>query len=345
MIRSNPAKALVLALFCGALLLFFPRVLFAQDEAGARVLFAQARKLAAGGNYAEACPKFEDSYRLDPGIGTSFNLADCWEHLGRTASAWGRFLDVAAATKGAGQPERERVARARAAALEPRLARLAIQVMSPVTGLVVLRDDVRVDAPSWGLPIPVDPGRHKLEATAAGKRRWTAQVEVPDLPTTASVVVPALDDAPALAARPTGPGTNANGAAAKSPDSTLVAHRDERRRWSRPVVVLGAIAGVALATGGAFGVKFEIDNDDAKSICPTNMNCSAQVRSDHATLVNQVHDDLTIELVSIGVGGTALLAAGYLWWRDRRHPAPHAEALSIAPFELGVAGIALRGTW
>ena len=51
------------------------------DEAAARVLFGEGRKLAAAGDYAAACPKFEESFRLDPGIGTGFNLADCWEHI------------------------------------------------------------------------------------------------------------------------------------------------------------------------------------------------------------------------------------------------------------------------
>src|SRR6266545_6749182 len=86
----------------------------AGDEAAARALFLEGRKLVDEGNYADACPKFEESLRLDPGTGTSFNLADCFEHVGRTASAWARFLDVAAASKAADQADRERVARARA---------------------------------------------------------------------------------------------------------------------------------------------------------------------------------------------------------------------------------------
>src|SRR6516164_8031146 len=96
------------------------------DPVAARVLFSDARSLTAQGKYEQACPKFEESQRLDPGIGTLFNLADCWEHIGRTASAWGRFLDVAAQAKMAGQADREKVARERAAMLEPKLSRLTI---------------------------------------------------------------------------------------------------------------------------------------------------------------------------------------------------------------------------
>ena len=139
------------------------------DEAGARVLFAEARRLVAAGNYAEACPKFEASLRLDAGVGTNFNLADCMEHTGRIASAWARFLDVAAATRLAGQPEREQVARDRAAALEPRLAHLTVQVAAPAPGLVVERDDVSLPPSSWGVAVPIDPGAHAIKVTRAGE--------------------------------------------------------------------------------------------------------------------------------------------------------------------------------
>ena len=51
----------------------------AQDAAAARALFEQARKLLADGKPEQACPKLEESQRLDPGIGTLFNMADCHE--------------------------------------------------------------------------------------------------------------------------------------------------------------------------------------------------------------------------------------------------------------------------
>lgn len=89
------------------------------DPARARVLFDAARLLVKSGDYAEACPKFEQSLALDPGIGTEFNLADCLEHVGRTDRARGWFLDVAERAHAAGQTDREQVASERAAALAP----------------------------------------------------------------------------------------------------------------------------------------------------------------------------------------------------------------------------------
>ncbi|HEY3593994.1 MAG TPA: hypothetical protein VGL13_08970, partial [Polyangiaceae bacterium] len=142
------------------------------DPAAARALFTEARQLAGEKKFDQACPKFEESQRLDPGIGTLFNLADCWDRIGRTASAWARFLDVAAAARGAGQAERERVARDRASKLEPKLSRLTLQVQSPASGERVSKDGVDIGAAEWGTPVPSDPGDHVIEATAPGKKAW-----------------------------------------------------------------------------------------------------------------------------------------------------------------------------
>src|SRR6185436_4269196 len=88
-----------------------PAAAQSSNDAAARALFAEGRKLSSEGKWQEACPKFEESLRLVPGAGTRFNLADCWEHIGRTASAWSGFLDVAAEAKAAGQADREKASR------------------------------------------------------------------------------------------------------------------------------------------------------------------------------------------------------------------------------------------
>jgi hypothetical protein len=92
---------------------------------------------------AQACPKFEESQRLDPGVGTQFNLADCYERTGRLASAYTTFIDVAAATRQLGQFEREAVARERAKSIKPRLSRLVIVVdrKNAPQGIIIRKPD------------------------------------------------------------------------------------------------------------------------------------------------------------------------------------------------------------
>jgi len=88
------------------------------DPTGARALFKEGRVLAAGGRYDEACPKFEASLKLDHGMGTEFNLADCWEHSGRKRDAAKLFTRVAEQAHEVGQSEREALARTRATNLD-----------------------------------------------------------------------------------------------------------------------------------------------------------------------------------------------------------------------------------
>lgn len=50
-------------------------------------IFAEGRKLAKDGKWDEACPKFEESYRLDPAVGTQINLATCYDKIGDLEAA------------------------------------------------------------------------------------------------------------------------------------------------------------------------------------------------------------------------------------------------------------------
>jgi len=309
MIRSNGRSLSAIAVLCALWLAGPPAFSLAaeSDAAGARVLFAEGRKLVDAGNYEAACPKFEDSFRLDPGVGTNFNLADCLEHIGRTASAWARFLDVAAATNAAGQVERERVARWRAAVLEPRLGRLIVEVSSPVEGLVVERDGIAIGQGSWGMAVPVDPGVHVVEATAPGKRKWSQNVTVSDAPTTVSVSVPELEAAPREEPVPAPPLLVSTASPVPSAEPV--------RRWSIPVVALGSLGVVALGTGMVFAFQVQSENGEAKALCPSSTCRNLDEKTRHDTLVSNAYRDRTWAIASAGIGGAALLAAAYLWWR------------------------------
>jgi len=165
-----------------------------RDPAAAQALFDAAQSLKKQQRFEEACAKFSESQNLDPQVGTQLNLADCYERIGKTASAWVNFVEVAEAAKLSGQTRREQEARRRADALEPGLAKLRIEVESAPPDLEVRRDGVEVGRASWGMPTPVDPGPHDIVAAAPGKRTWrkSEQVEPGE---TRVIRVPRLADA------------------------------------------------------------------------------------------------------------------------------------------------------
>lgn len=166
----------------------------AADEEAAR-LFEDGRQLMADGNYPFACAKLAASLRLDPGIGTMLYLADCFDRNGQTASAWEQFRAAAAAAARVSDG-REKVARARAAGLEPKLSTLTILFPGRTRGpaVVLARDDLPVDPVTIGQKVPLDPGRHFITASTPRKKAWSGVVDLPAGGASAVIVVPDLED-------------------------------------------------------------------------------------------------------------------------------------------------------
>ena len=130
------------------------------DKAAAEALFDEGKRLREAKRYSEACPKFADSQRLDPAVGTLLNLALCYKEAGQTASAWSTYREAAAQAAAAHQADREQLARDEAAALETKLTKLVIEVspeVARVPGVEVKRDGAVVPSGLWGVAAPVDP--------------------------------------------------------------------------------------------------------------------------------------------------------------------------------------------
>jgi hypothetical protein len=164
----------------------------AEDQAGARALFTDGKRLMKAGKYAEACPKLEAAQKLYSSAGILLNLGDCYEKIGRTASAWTRFGEAASVATRSNRSEDADEAKRRQDALEPALVRLTIRVSSPVPGLVVSRDGGTLDEAIWGTTLPVDPGDHLVRAEAPGYEPWSTSVSITRRGDTITVKVPKL---------------------------------------------------------------------------------------------------------------------------------------------------------
>jgi hypothetical protein len=169
------------------------------DPALAEALFEEGKTLLEKGEYAAACPKFAESYRLDPATGAVFALALCHERQGRLATAWVEYLEAASRANADHSTEREASARQRAAALEPRLSHLIVRVdaaTAGITGLTVFYDGTTLRPAAFGTWLPVDPGKHVARAEAPGYRAAEATVQIGDKPEWVTLTIPRLEPIP-----------------------------------------------------------------------------------------------------------------------------------------------------
>jgi len=168
-------------------LVLVPQVAWAQSADArrateAQALFEQATAEMDAGQFASACKKLEEVTRLVPdGVGGKYALGECYEGLGKLASAWTQYSFAEQVASRLGQTERAEEAKAKADALKPKLATMTVLVpdaLQKLGGLVVRRDGVELREPQWGTPMYVDAGRHDLVVTAPGYTTWTKHVEV-----------------------------------------------------------------------------------------------------------------------------------------------------------------------
>lgn len=310
------------------------------DSATAQALFDEARKLITAGKYGDACPKLEESQRIDPGSGTLLNLADCYERDGRIATAWAKFLEAAAAAKAANHAERENVARDRAAALHPRLSSLVIRVIAPekTPGLEIRRDGAIVGKAQWGSPIPTDPGEHHITAVAPTRQPWQTDVAVETGGRTVTVSVPELTPDGAAAA-PT-PGTTAKIGATKAPDSGSAKEADTQglgaqRTWALATAAIG-VGGIIV--GSVFGLQSLSKHNDVVARCPTGTACQDP---NDAALKNEAITAGNIATGAFILGGAGLAAGTILWFTA----GSTSKSSTTARVGIGPGSVVLQGTW
>jgi hypothetical protein len=323
------ARAVVVLAACGVML---GAAVARAQSAEAEVLFRDGRKLIKAGKLAEGCDKLEASERLESSVGALLNLGDCRERLGELASAWAAFRKAEAAAKHAGNDEKRRAeARRRAAAVEPKLLYLVLEIERRVDGLVVRRDGEPVDRELWDAAVPIDPGTYEIAAAAPGYRPWRTSVPIDARLRRRVVTVPALEPAPQVAVAP---------APAAPPVVAVSAASGSRRAgtWTTPRKLSAALAAVgagALGTGAYFGWRASTLAGRADQRCPLVMCGDGEALRLNA----EARTAARTANVLYAAGGAAAVTAAILWLAGR----PGDTA--IRPGVAGGAGLSLVGTF
>jgi serine/threonine-protein kinase len=244
--------------------------------------------------------------RLDPALGTRLNLGDCYEALGKLASAWAMYKAAADVAR-IQRDQREALATRKARQLEPRLPRLVVRVEGPPTpGMTIVRSGAALEPAMLGSATFVDPGRTVITASAPGYVTKTITIEAKEGGVD-EVVIPALLRVASSDPTPTPARPQVASVAAR----TEVAVPSRRRA----LVVGGAGAGV-LVGGLVIGALAHARWNDAfaRGACSkVDLTCTSDGQRD----LDSARTGATISTVTVGVGLAAIGVGAYLYLTGR----------------------------
>ena len=249
----------------------------------------------AAGSFDIACARFRDSDKLDPAVGTRFNLADCEERRGRLATAWSMFRGVAAELNS--DDDRRPIAEERARLLEPRLPYLTLlRTTATPAGVRVRIDGVELGEASLGVALPMDPGPHELallrpQGAAEQRSRFVLrEAQHANLP------IRLREEEPSAPAQPV--------------ERPRAEPSSSRRTWT---LVSGTVGVVGVTMGAIAGVI------TLSKKATADRNCSDEVGKCNPEGDNANHTGRRWGVVSgasFGVGIAGLATAAYLWLSD-----------------------------
>jgi hypothetical protein len=246
-------------------------------------------------------------------------LARAQERLGQLVRAREAYLKITKETLPATAPQAFRDAQASAEqelrAIEPRIATLTLSVEGAegATDLQVMIDGSPTPAALLGVPRPIDPGEHRIEAVASGFRGEPATVKLLD-GERKEVVLRLAKDPNAAAAQP---------AAAEVPapappvDSAAAASNDSGKAMRIGSYVAFGVGALGLGAGTYFLIDSRSKRSDADAKtqeCEARGPCLASnpLAGQIAELDDDASGSLTLSIVGFAVGGVGIATGAAL---------------------------------
>ncbi len=136
----------------------------------ARRLFDEAKAAADAGRYSEAAEKFRKAAAIKDTPGIRFHLARCEEEQGALVEAlveYDRAQELL--DSGVKAPDVQRLLPQARQAVQAKLVQVTLHLPADVKDASVWLDGKPVSPAVMGVPLPVNPGRRRLRATAPGR--------------------------------------------------------------------------------------------------------------------------------------------------------------------------------
>jgi serine/threonine-protein kinase len=268
--------------------------------------------------YETACPKLEQSQKLDPAVGTMLYLAFCYEMTGRPGLAWRMYRAAHAAAAAQGQQARMKIAQLRAALLEPKLTRVQIPSDCLPTNAKVTIDGLEFDRDDVAKGLFLEAGRHTLLLGG-----WMPNVYEQSFETRLGepMVVPIDCERASLVARSDAQSGHMARASVQPPltvpagPATARADAEKRadlRRWFG--IASGAVGVVSLGIGVAYALDSAAKSDDAERYRRPGTNIYDEPGY---SLNRDALESRTIAIVGFAISGAAIGGATVLLWPRR----------------------------
>lgn len=304
-------------------------------------LFREGRALLGQGRVDEACERFRAALDLRRSPGTLLNVGKCLESQGQLLGARKAFEETAALASA--EPDKAKAevwadaSRQELEALTPRLPHLIIRAPAQApaeTGLLVQLDGAPFRA--FGDRQPLDPGSHRVVASAPGKLDFTRELTLAE-GQSLELEIPALEPvpsaeaaaAPIVAAPPASVG-DAPGATAAETSSAADASGSRVLPWT-----LVGVGGAVLAGGIVTGLVAAHRASDLEDDCPNH------VCEDDLSQVDAAQNTAVVADILMGTG-LVLAGAGVTWLILTKDDDASATSFSAA-CHLDGCGATLRG--
>lgn len=301
-------------------------VAYADAKSEAILLFDQGLKEMKAGQFDKACNSFERSIATYSDSGTKGSLAKCYEKLGRLASSWKLWRELADL---APSGDLRRDAAAQAAKLEPKIGRYVIKLTRPPTDLAVTINGSPTKLTD--VPVPIDAGGVIVRAYAAGRKDWSTELAATD-GNVLTIEIPELAKAEVVVHKDPEP------IKIKPPPPPAPSH-------TRAYVGLGLVGvGAGAIVGGVvFGLKANRAFGDAQDLCGGSVdNCIADRVGDAQEKVDDARSAGTLSTVMFVAGGAAIAGGLVLYLTAPK--ATEKQQMTVRPLATpSTAGLVISG--
>lgn len=297
------------------------------ELAAARTLFGEVRELERQGRWAEALPKLEaiGKVRMTPQV--RFHIALCMLHTGKLVAARNGFELARREARADDADQVIQESSSHIESLEARIPTLHIKLATQPIGVTVNIGENSIQTGLLTVPIPLDPGTHRIRVSAPGHQTAESNVQLDEGMNSELVValVPVASESAPHNPSPAPP----------APPSRPPEPKDN-----------DTLGWVLLGTGGALFASATVTAivrskaiSDIDAACPSHRDCDPSLENtrDRAATYG------TLSVVLAGLGAVALGTGGYVLWSsgDSRD-----DNVSISirpePHGLGMSGVV---TW